>query len=163
MRDAGGVTAPTRGRTAAIEHLRRVARVWDDLVRIPVIGRRVGLDAMVGLIPGIGDVASAMVASLALLVAARLRAPAPVIARMLLNIAIDTVVGAIPLVGDIFDVGWRAQRRNLAILDAWLADPDRLERRSTALLAAIAGGFVVMVVAAVWLAVRTLTFLLGLG
>lgn len=158
-----GVASTAASRTGELDHLRRIARVWDDLLPLPVIGRRVGLDAIVGLVPGIGDVASALVASLALVTAARLRAPASVIGRMLLNIVIDTLVGAIPVLGDIFDVGWRAQRRNLVLLEGWLADPDRLRRRSTALLAAIAAGLIVTVVGALWLAFTALTLLLNPG
>ena len=145
---------------AALNQLRLIARVWDELVRLPVIGRRIGLDALVGLVPGVGDVAAAVVASWALVVANRLGAPASLLVRMLGNIAIDTVIGAIPLLGDLFDIGWRAQRRNVMLLERWLETPHRIQRSSRAILIAIAAGAVTVVVATCWMAVIAVRWLL---
>jgi hypothetical protein len=145
---------------ARLERLRQIARVWDALFPLPLLNRRIGLDALVGLIPGIGDVAGALVASWGLVVAARLRAPASVLARMLVNIGLDALIGAIPLLGDIFDIGWHAQTRNVALLERWLADPDRARRQSAAVLVALAGGLVVVIVAALWLAVKLVVLLI---
>src|SRR5690349_15300831 len=111
-RNAGEVT---KHHPAALDQLRTIARVWDELIRIPVIGRRIGLDALVGLVPGVGDGAAAVVASWAVVVAVRLGVPASVLVRMIGNIALDTIVGSIPLLGDLFDMGWRAQRRNVQL------------------------------------------------
>jgi hypothetical protein len=136
-----------------IDSLRRLARVWDDLLPIPLFGRRFGLDALLGLIPGVGDVASALVASIGLVVAARLKAPGSVLARMVYNIVIDMMVGAIPLVGDIFDFGWRAQQRNVALLERWAASPQVTTRRSSLLLIGVATAISAAAVATVWIAV----------
>lgn len=160
MRDA--VAPAPRSEAASLDRLRLLARVWDDLIRLPVIGRRIGLDALIGLVPGLGDVASALVASWGLVVAVRLRAPASVLGRMLLNIGLDAVIGAIPFVGDLFDIGWKAQRRNVALLERWLATPAHAERRSTMVLAGVAAGLVATLVFAVWVAVRIVGWLLGL-
>lgn len=153
----------TPARRSDLERLEGLARVWEELLPIPLVGRRIGLDALVGLVPGIGDVASALVAAWALVVGARLRAPGSVMGRMLLNIVIDTVVGSIPLLGDIFDIGWRAQRRNLVLLERWIDHPAGVQRRSTGLLLGLAAVLVATVVGALWLAFTALTLLFRLG
>lgn len=146
---------------AGLNQLRLIARVWDDLIRIPVIGRRVGLDAVVGLVPGVGDAAAAVVASWAVIVAYRLGAPASVLVRMSGNIAVDTLVGAIPLLGDLFDIGWRAQRRNVHLLERWLDTPHSVHRSSRAILVAIVAGALAVVVATCWMAVVIVKWMFG--
>lgn len=146
---------------ARIGQLRHLARLWDELVPLPFLRRRIGIDALVGLVPGLGDVAGALVAGWGLVVAVRLRAPASVLARMLYNIGLDALLGVIPLLGDLFDVGWHAQTRNVALLERWLADPARASRRSAWLLWGVAGGLAVVVIGALWLAVRLVSLLFG--
>lgn len=154
----------SRDRLVALRHL---ARVWDDLIPLPLINRRIGLDALVGVVPGIGDVAGALVASYGLVIALRLGAPVSILLRMLLNIAVDAIVGAIPLLGDVFDIGWRAQHRNVALLERWIASPEHARRRSAMLLitlaAGTAAGMMGVIVAALWGTVRILSWLLGGG
>lgn len=100
-----------------IEQLRRLARLFDSAFRIPGTGIRFGLDPIVGLVPGIGDLASPILTLLILWHAAALRVPRIVLVRMVLNAAIDAAVGAIPIAGDIFDVAWKANDWNLALLE----------------------------------------------
>ena len=137
-----------------------MARLWDEAIRLPIIGR-VGLDAVVGLVPGIGDIAGGLMAGYGLVIAARLRAPAAILLRMLLNIAVDTLGGVVPLVGDIFDSQWKANTRNLALLEAWLAEPQRARRRSVILLLAVAAAFCALVTLTVWLAVQVVAWIFG--
>ncbi len=144
-----------------LDRLRAMARIWDDLIRIPVIGRRIGLDALIGLIPGVGDVAGALVASWGLVVATTLRAPLSILVRMLLNIGVDTLVGVVPVVGDLFDIGWRAQRRNVALLERWIESPTETQRASVFALAGVGLGLTVCVVGSIWLAVRTVVWLIA--
>lgn len=145
--------------SASLVRLRGFARLWDDAIRLPVIGG-VGLDALVGLVPGVGDVVGGLLSGYALVVAASLGAPAPVLARMLLNIGIDTAVGLIPLVGDLFDASWKANRRNVQLLERWLDDPHGARRASRLVLAATALAFVALLVLIVWGAVLTIAWLL---
>lgn len=142
-----------------LDRLRAMARIWDDLIRLPVIGKRIGLDAMIGLIPGVGDVAGALVASWGLVVAATLRAPFSILLRMMLNIGIDALVGVIPLVGDAFDIGWRAQRRNVALLERWIESPAKARRASVLALVGVGLGLVAFMVGTVWLAVQAVVWL----
>lgn len=88
----------------------------DDLIRIPGINWRFGLDALVGLIPGFGDTATSLVSFYILVSAVRYRVPKVTLLRMGLNIAIDYLVGSFPLVGDIFDAWWKSNQMNLALL-----------------------------------------------
>jgi hypothetical protein len=103
----------------------------DQAVRVPGSPIRFGLDALIGLLPGIGDVVGGAISTWFLATGARLGAPPIVLARMGLNVALDALIGVIPLLGDLFDVGWKANVRNLALLEAHLADPLGTRRRST--------------------------------
>jgi len=100
-----------------LESLRRWAVVLDSLFRVPGTSVRFGLDAIVGLIPGIGDLASPVYTAVILIEGLRLRVPAVVQARMVLNAALDMGIGLVPLLGDIADVAWKANLRNLALLE----------------------------------------------
>lgn len=88
----------------------------DDLIRVPVLGWRFGLDALVGLIPGFGDTATSLASFYILVNAVRYGVPKITLLRMGLNIAIDYVVGSIPLVGDFLDAWWKSNRKNLDLL-----------------------------------------------
>jgi len=114
----------------SLEHLRAITRLFDQAFVIPGTKWRFGLDALFGLVPGLGDIAGALVAVFALHVARRLNVPAAVQLHMLSNIALDAVIGMVPVAGDLFDFAFKAQTRNLALLDAAIASPDRTARRS---------------------------------
>ena len=88
----------------------------DRAVRLPVVGVRVGWDSFLGLIPGIGDALTLGPAGYIVFRAHRMGIPSALKARMLGNIAIDALIGSIPLVGDLFDIGWKANTRNVALL-----------------------------------------------
>lgn len=105
-----------RTRADAGRHLERLAWLLDDLVRIPVIGWRVGLDAILGLIPGVGDAATSLASIYILLSAVRFGVPKITLARMGLNVGIDYLLGVVPLVGDLLDASWKSNRRNLELL-----------------------------------------------
>jgi hypothetical protein len=100
-----------------LDSLRRWAVILDSLFRVPGTSVRFGLDAIVGLIPGLGDMASPVYTALILLEGLRRRVPAVVQARMVLNTALDMGIGLVPLLGDIADVAWKANLRNLALLE----------------------------------------------
>ncbi len=101
----------------ALDALRRWAVLLDSMFRVPGTSIRFGLDAIVGLIPGIGDISTPVFAGLLLLQAVRMRLPIVVQARMVLNAAIDMLVGLVPILGDLVDIGWKANLRNLALLE----------------------------------------------
>lgn len=111
---------PTRTR---LERLEWLAHLLDTALVIPGTRIRFGADAVLGLVPGIGDAVTTGIACWIVYEACLLGATPRLIARMIGNVAIDGVVGSVPLVGDAFDVVWRANRRNVALLR------DHLERR----------------------------------
>ena len=88
----------------------------DDLIKIPGINWRFGLDALVGLIPGFGDTATSLVSFYILVSAVRYRVPKITLLRMGLNIGIDYLIGSIPVVGDVFDAFWKSNQMNVALL-----------------------------------------------
>ena len=94
----------------------RLGWLMDDLFRIPVLGWRFGLDAVIGLIPGIGDTGTTLVSFYILAAAVRHRVPKITLLRMGLNIGIDYVVGSLPVVGDIADAWWKSNQKNVALL-----------------------------------------------
>jgi len=99
-----------------LERLDALASFMDSAIVIPGTNIRFGADALIGLVPGIGDAISAGVSCLIVLEARRMGAPAHVIGRMVGNIALDGLAGAIPLIGDLFDVAFRANLRNMRLL-----------------------------------------------
>ncbi len=101
----------------ALAALRKWSVLLDSAFRVPGTRLTFGLDPLLGLIPVIGDLTSPLFAALLLLHAVRLRIPRVVQVRMLINAAIDFGVGAIPVAGDLFDFGWKANVRNLALLE----------------------------------------------
>lgn len=112
-------------RAAELQRLERLAHWLDSRFAIPGTGIRFGLDGLLGLLPGVGDVATMLPAVYLILQAHRLGAPRALLVRMALNVGLDTVVGAVPLLGDLFDVAFKANRRNVALLRRHLvrADP----------------------------------------
>ena len=120
-----------------LDRLRGIARIMDDAIKIPGTNIRIGLDALLGLIPGVGDVAGGATTAYTLLAAHRLGAPKPVLIRMLFNLLVDTIVGSIPVLGDLFDIGYRANRRNVQLVERFTAMPQATERSSTAFVAVL--------------------------
>lgn len=116
------MSSPQQQRLAA---LRKVAQLLDSALVVPGTSFRIGLDPILGLIPGLGDLVSPLY-TLAILWQARdLRLPRVVQLRMIANVAIDALVGAVPLVGDLFDFAWKANVKNLALLERHAMSPRR--------------------------------------
>lgn len=107
---------PTERSIKVDESLERLSWLMDDLFRIPGIGWRVGLDALVGLIPGLGDTATSLASFYILASAVRYGVPKVTILRMGLNIGIDYAVGSLPIVGDLFDAWWKSNQMNVALV-----------------------------------------------
>ena len=109
--------APSRRQTVEIEaSLDQLSRWMDGLFRIPGVGWRFGLDALIGLIPGLGDTATSLVSFYVLAAGVRYRVPKITLLRMGFNIAIDYVLGSVPIVGDAFDMFWKSNQMNVELL-----------------------------------------------
>ena len=139
-----------------LDNARALARVLDTAVGIPGTKLRVGLDALLGLIPGAGDAVSAALSGYIILAAARAGASKPVLTRMVGNVLLDTVIGAIPVLGDLFDVAFRSNSRNVALLERLAVDPQTVDRGSRRL-----GVVVIVILVLIVLGIVTLGFLLA--
>ena len=105
------------------KRLDRLAWYLDNSIKLPGVNFRVGIDPLVGLIPGIGDAIGAIMSSYILSEAARLGAPKSILLKMAFNIAVDALAGALPIFGDLFDFGWKANQRNARIIGDYLDNP----------------------------------------
>jgi hypothetical protein len=142
--------------------LRRIAWLLDDLVRVPGTSRRVGLDPLLGLLPGGGDIAGSALSAYIVFAAARLGAPSSVILRMGWNIVVDTVLGAVPLLGDLFDASWKANRRNVALLETYMEQPGPARRSSRFVVAGVLVGIAAVVIGMAVLTVLLVRWLIAL-
>jgi hypothetical protein len=133
-----------------------LARALDSAIRIPGTKISFGLDSIVGLVPGAGDLASALMSGYIVLASARMGVPPSVVVRMILNLGVDTLVGSVPLFGDLFDLGFRANIRNAALLDRHLANPEAAKRSSRLAVAAAVGGVILLAAGGIALAMLAL-------
>lgn len=132
-------------RSVRLQALRRWAVLLDSAFRIPGTGIRFGLDAIVGLIPGIGDISTPLFSALLLVHGVRMRLPLVVQARMVLNAALDLLLGFVPVLGDLVDIGWKANLRNLALLERH-ARPGLPPSRGDYIFVGVCLGLLVMLV-----------------
>jgi hypothetical protein len=110
------VLAKQHERADVERSLEQLSRMMDGLFRIPGTGWRVGLDALVGLVPGVGDFATTAVSFYILAAGVRYRVPKVTLLRMASNVAVDYLLGAVPFVGDLFDVAWKSNQMNVELL-----------------------------------------------
>ncbi len=130
------------------EHLLAIAdilaKVLDTSIRIPGTSWSIGLDPLLGLIPGIGDVIANLIGTVILGIATRLQVPRIVLTRMSLNLLINGTVGAVPIVGDLFSVWFRSHARNAVLLREAALKPDRETHADWFYVAGIIGGTVAL-------------------
>jgi hypothetical protein len=149
---------PPRGRRGARlfddENLDLLSHVLDDWFRIPGTSFRFGIDGIVGLIPGVGDILGGVASCIIVLAAWFRGVPNITIARMVANVAIEVAFGTVPFVGDLFDIAWKANRRNYALLVRHIEHPRRQTWKDwlflATLAAAIAAIFIVPLLALAW-------------
>ncbi len=138
-----------------------LAKILDTTVKIPGTPFYVGLDPLLGLIPGIGDVLANLIGTVILILAARLDVPQIVIARMSVNLLINGTIGAIPILGDLFSIWFRSHARNAELLRRAATQPHRETQQARLYVAGIIGGTVVLLLLAVafvlWIVVKLWT------
>jgi hypothetical protein len=127
-----------RQRRRSLEPLFKwLALIMDEFLRFPGTKFRFGLDPIIGLLPGLGDTASAIISTFALIYAARCRLPKIVLARMALNILVNEVVGIVPGIGDAFSFWFKSNRRNYELLQRHIATPQRARKSDWVFVAAV--------------------------
>lgn len=112
------------------QRLRQLAWLLDSSIPVPGTRFTIGLDALIGLFPVLGDLLGVLISGYIVNEAARLGAPRTVLLRMAANIVVEGVIGIIPFAGDAFDAAWKANQRNVRLLDAWLDRPGKPARAS---------------------------------
>ena len=145
-----------------LDRMRRVGWLLDNSIPIPGTRFRLGIDQLIGLVPGIGDLIGGFLSLYIIVEAHRLGVPRSLLARMGWNVAVDTIVGEVPILGDLFVIGFKANIRNLALLDAYFQRPSAVRRASRWTLALIVLGVVLLTVGAVALAIVLVHALSGL-
>ncbi|UBF24996.1 DUF4112 domain-containing protein [Kovacikia minuta CCNUW1] len=151
-------------KSSALQRVRLLSRVLDNAIPIPGTSYRIGLDPLLGLIPGGGDIAGAVASAYIVLESARFGLPRKTLMQMLTNLFTDAVVGVVPFLGDFFDVTWKANSRNVALLEAHLKNPrpqraaDRLFLAflviALLLFVAAVAAIATLVVGLIWRAIR---------
>ena len=131
---------PDRG----LDSIRKLMRLLDEAFRVPGTNLRFGWDPIIGLVPWIGDVLTAVLGSAIVVKAHRLRVPGVVQIRMLLNIGIDVLVGVVPVVGDAADFLWKANTKNLALLERHAPQVQPATRGDWLFVVGIVGAVVAM-------------------
>ena len=124
----------------------RLAWWLDNAITVPGTRFRIGFDALIGLIPGVGDLVGTLLSSYIIGVAASQGLPRSALARMAINVALEAIVGVVPIVGDLFDAAWKSNQRNIQLMRQFRVRPDAARRQSRAVVAAWAAGVIALVV-----------------
>ena len=112
------------------QQLDKLAWLLDSSIKIPFTNRTIGLDGIIGLIPGVGDITGGMISAYIITRALALGVPTLIIARMVINMVIEGVIGMIPFFGDIFDFIFKSNRRNVRLMQSYLSQPEETASRS---------------------------------
>ena len=157
-----GQVGLTEAEQRRYDRVERLADLLDNAIRIPGTPWRFGLDPILGLMPGLGDAIGAVASSWILIEAARFGVSSAVLLRMLYNVAIDTLLGAVPGAGDLFDFVWKSDSKNLALLRRHLEQPGQTRRASRRLLVGVIVALAGLTVGCLVAAALLIKYLLGL-
>ena len=142
-----------------LNRLRSLSRTLDTAITIPGTSYRIGLDPIIGLIPSIGDYIGAGFSAYIILEAAQLGTPQPILYRMVINVMLETIIGAIPVVGDFFDATWKANIKNMKLLEAYLRSPYRTKQVNWLFIGSLLFGLMLVVVCVTALTVLVIRLL----
>ncbi len=153
--------APPVSTPAVPPSLEKLSRLMDSSIRLPG-GYRIGWDGIIGLVPGIGDAVGLGISLYILFGAQRAGASSATLARMAANVGIETLLGSVPVLGDLFDFVFKANNRNMRLLQNQIAMPEKTDKRSKRSLYLVALVLLVVVILLIALFVRVISALFGL-
>ncbi|PSB24587.1 DUF4112 domain-containing protein [Stenomitos frigidus] len=145
---------------SALKRVRLVSHLLDNAIPIPGTRFRVGLDPILGLLPGAGDFLGAALSAYIVIEAARFGLPRETLTQMVTNLVLDSVGGSLPVLGDVFDATWKANSRNLALLEAHVATPSPKKAANRGFVVLIILLLVVLLVGIAAIATLLITWLL---
>lgn len=145
--------------SARMKRLRSLTHILDNAIAIPGTRYRVGIDPILGLLPGAGDFIGTAFSGYIVLEAALMGLPRATLIRMFYNIVLDEIVGSIPIIGDFFDLGFKANVKNLALLEAHVATPQQSKKADWLFIILLLGALILFVVAITAISVFILTLL----
>jgi Domain of unknown function (DUF4112) len=145
----------------SLRRVNAVATLLDDALHIPGTNLRFGIDPLIGLVPGLGDLIGGAASAYIILEAARAGAPASVLVRMAANVGIDTLIGSVPVAGDLFDFAWKSNTRNAELLARHVAAPVDTRRASIALVVLVLASLGAIAFGAAALAVFVIRRIIG--
>jgi len=161
MSRASRIHRQSPDRTRGLGEVETLAWLLDNSIPVPGTGRRFGIDALIGFVPGIGDLVSGGIGLYIVWRGSRIGLPWVVVARMLTNSAVDIAIGSIPIIGDAFDLWFKANTRNLALMRRHLERPDTSTRHEWLVLLGMFGLLVIIVVLLGWFVVSLISALAG--
>ena len=136
----------TNNQQPQVDRLRSLAHLLDDAIPIPGTNYRVGIDPILGLFPAIGDYLGMILSAYIVFQAFRMGVPKETLLRMGVNVAIDTLVGIVPVLGDLFDAGWKANQKNVALVESHLDSPENRQQSDLGFLLLLLGALVLAIV-----------------
>ncbi|MEA5578077.1 DUF4112 domain-containing protein [Anabaena sp. UHCC 0451] len=148
------------GYSATLKRIRQISKVLDNAITIPGTQVGIGLDPIIGLIPVGGDVLGLIFSTYIIIESARLGVSRATLGRMIVNIIIDALVGAIPMLGDLFDFAWRANNYNLNLLEDYLKSPGEKKKADQGFIIALFVGLFLLAIVLVALPVIIIKMLL---
>jgi len=146
---------------STLRHLRRLSHLLDNAIPIPGTPYRIGLDPILGLLPGGGDLLSTIFSSYIVFRAAQIGLPRASLGQMVLNILVDTLSGSVPLLGDLVDATWKANVKNIRLLEEHLDVPQTQDKTDWWFLAFLLGGLFLIMMVAITISVTIVRWLLG--
>lgn len=152
---------PRTDRSRALAEVEALAWLLDNSIPVPGTGRRFGIDALIGFVPGIGDAVSGAMGLVVVWRGSRMGLPGVVVARMLLNTLLDVAVGMIPILGDAFDLWFKASTRNLTLMRRHLERPDTSTRDDWLVVMGLIGAVVGVIVLFGWLVISVISAVLA--
>ncbi|MGV0027827.1 DUF4112 domain-containing protein [Phormidesmis priestleyi] len=144
---------------AALQRLRSLAHLLDNAIGIPGTRYRIGIDPLIGLLPGGGDLVMAGFSVYIVWEAARMGLPRSTVTQMVSNLVLDTVAGTVPMLGDLMDVTWKANSKNVALLEAHLETSPRHKKADRGFVLLLLFGFILLVIGVSALAIMVISWL----